>query len=33
LLSGLICIIKNYNLTEISNLENRKKFKWIVEIF
>ena len=27
LLSGLICIIKNDNLTEISNLENRNKFK------
>ena len=25
LLSGLICIIKNDNLTEISNLENRKQ--------
>jgi len=25
LLSGLICIIKNDNLTEISNLENSKK--------
>ena len=27
LLSGLICIIKNDNLTEISNLENRNRFK------
>ena len=27
LLSGLICIIKNYNLTEITNLENRNKLK------
>ena len=27
LLSGLICIIKNDNFKEISNLENRKKLK------